>query len=337
MNSIERVFAAVEGKSTDRPAVTLTLSLYGSKLTGCPSEEYYTNPQAFADGQTAVLEEFHPDILFSPFALAAEGEAFGSQIAYLKNNAPNISRPVATSVEEVIKLNIPDIDSHPRLQFIRESVRLLSAKHGDSTPIAGITMSPVDLPAVIMGIDAWLETLLFDKEGTKRVIEITSQFFVKWANTLLSDGANVLVLPCDFSNPRIVTENILKEIATPVFKETFSEIKGPIIIHNGGARIVPFIKHYDMLPNVAAVLLDSRDSISKARDEVNPTRLLMGNIDGPNLYRKSPERIHKECEKILTDRQDDHHFILASSSADVAYETPKENIHAMIRAAKDFK
>ena len=50
MNSVERVFVAVEGKSVDRPAVTLTLSLYGAKLTGCPVKEYYTNPQAEANG-----------------------------------------------------------------------------------------------------------------------------------------------------------------------------------------------------------------------------------------------------------------------------------------------
>ena len=337
MNSIERVFAAVEGKLVDRPAVTLTLSLYGARLTGCPSKEYYTNPTAYADGQSAVREEFQPDVLFTPFALPAEGEAFGSQVAYLDNYAPNIARPAVDSAEEATRLSIPDVDSHPRLLFIRESVRLLAARYGGQVPIAGILLSPVDLPALIMGIDAWLETLLCDEAAAKRVIDMTTRFFIKWANALLSDGANILLFPCNFSNPDIVTSKILKEIAVPVYQAAFSEIKGPLVIHHGGARLAPFLKHYDSLPNIVAFVLDPRDTFSEARGKVGPNRVLIGNVDGPNLCRKAPERIHQECENLLADRCDDRHFILATSNADVAYDTPPEHIHAMIQAAKDHQ
>lgn len=337
MNSIERFFAAVEGKPVDRPAVTVILSLYGAKLTGCPVKEYYTNPQAYANGQSAVREEFQPDLLFTPFALAAEGEAFGSQVVYLDNNAPNIARPAVGSAEEAVRLTIPDIDSHPRLLFIRESIRLMASQYGGKVPIAGIMLSPIDLPALIMGIDAWLGTLLFDEETAKRVIDMTIRFFIKWANTLLSDGADLLMFPCNFSNPEIVTEKILKEIAIPLYQEAFSEIQGPLIIHHGGARIAPFLAHYNALPNVVAFTIDPRETFSDARQKVGPNRLLIGNIDGPNLYRKAPETIREECENLLADRCDDRYFIMATSNTDVAYDTPAANIHAMIQAAKDYK
>jgi len=336
MNSLERVFAAVEGKPVDRPAVTLTLSLYGAKLTGCPLKEYYNNPEAYADGQSAVREELQPDILFTPFALAAEGEAFGSRVAYF-DYAPNIAKPVTTSAEEAAQIPLPDVDSHPRLLFIREAIRILAARYGDQVPIAGILLSPVDLPALIMGIDAWLETLLFDSAAAQRVIELTSRFFIQWANALLSDGATFLVFPCNFSNPDIVTEKILKEIAIPVYQETFSEIQGPLVIHHGGARLAPFIEHYNPLPNVLAFVLDSRDTFAKAREKVGPSRVLIGNIDGPNLIQKTPMDIRTECEGLLSDRSDDRHFIMGTSNADVAYDTPPENILAMIQAAKDYQ
>ena len=336
MNCIERVFAAVEGKPVDRPAVTLTLSLYGAKLTGCPIEEYYSNPQAFANGQSAVNEEFQPDMLFTPFALATEGEAFGSKVAYPNNYAPNIARPAVGSAEEAARLSIPDVDSHPRLLFIRESIRLMAAQHGGKVPIVGVMFSPIDLPALIMGIDAWLDTLLFDEALAKRVIDMTTRFFIKWANALLSDGANLLIFPCNFSNPEIVTEKILKEVAIPVYQEAFSQVKGPMVIHHGGARIAPFLAHYNSLPNVAAFVIDSRDTFHESRQKVGANRVLLGNIDGPTLLKKDPETISEECNKLLSDRCNDRHFIMATSNADVAYDTPIENIHAMVRAAKDF-
>jgi uroporphyrinogen decarboxylase len=336
MNSLERIFAAVEGKPVDRPAVTLTLSLYGSKLTGCPVKEYYTNPQAYADGQSAVIDKFQPDLLFSPFSLAAEGEAFGSKVTYLDNYAPNIARPAVGSAEEAIRLNIPDVDSHPRLLFIRESIRLMASQSKGEIPIAAVMLSPVDLPALIMGIGPWLETLLCDELAAKRVIDMTTRFFIKWANSLLSDGANVLMFPCNFSNPEIVTEKILKEKAIPVYQQAFSEIQGPLVLHHGGARIGPFIEHYNSLPNIAAFVIDSRDTFSESRQKVGQSRTLLGNIDGPTLLKKDPQTISDECKKLLQERCDDRHFIMATSNADVAYDTPVENIQAMIQTAKNF-
>ena len=154
---------------------------------------------------------------------------------------------------------------------------------------------------------------------------------------MLSDGANLLVFPCNFSNPEIVTEKILKEVAIPVYQEAFNQINGPMVIHHGGARIQPFLVHYNSLPNLVAFVIDSRDSFHEARQKVGPERLLLGNIDGPTMLKKDPESIYNECTNLLTDRCNDQHFIMATSNADVAYDTPATNIHAMIQAAKDYK
>jgi uroporphyrinogen-III decarboxylase len=64
---------------------------------------------------------------------------------------------------------------------------------------------------------------------------------------------------------------------------------------------------------------------------------LLGNINGPNLFRLKLEHITKLCHTILTEQKEDHRFILATSAADVAYDTPLENIKAMVDSVKDFK
>lgn len=335
MNSLERVLAAVEGKPSDRPAVSLTLSLYGAKLTGCPLAEHYTNPDAYAEGQCAVREEFQPDLLFGPFALTAEGEAFGSQVAFFSNQPPNMAKPAVESAEDAARLSVPDVDSHPRLLFIRESIRRLAGRYGSKVPIAGLLLGPVELPALIMGIDAWLDALLFKEKAAMRVLDMTSKFFVDWANALLSDGATMLVFPSLFCNPAIVTRKIVEEVAVPVYNQAFNEVKGPLVMHHGGARLVPFLEYYASLPNVVAFVVDARDSFPEAREKLGPTKVLLGNIDGPNLHRQAPGTIGDECAKLLADRSDDKHFILATSNGDVAYETPSDNIRAMIRAAKN--
>ncbi len=43
MTALERVMAAIEGKMQSRPPFTMTLSLYGARLTNCPLSEYSEN------------------------------------------------------------------------------------------------------------------------------------------------------------------------------------------------------------------------------------------------------------------------------------------------------
>lgn len=336
MNSMERTMAALQGAESDRRAVTLTLSLYGARLTSCPLREYYTNPQAYLEGQLAVIEQCRPDIIFTPFVLVAEAEAFGGEVVFIEKNPPNLRKPAIRDINDIARLEMPDIDSHPRLVYLRESTRLLAAKCTGQMPVAGVLLTPMDLPALLLGIDLWLETILFDKENAKLMLEKAVAYFVRWANALFADGANFLVMPSMFSNPKLITQKIAKEIVMPVLTEAFQQVNGPLVFHHGGNPIVQFMDLYENLPNVAAFVLDTKDSFSEAREMLGPDRLLLGNINGPNLWRLKPDHVRQVCQKILTDRKEDRHFILATSSADVAFETPLENIRAVVETVEEF-
>ncbi len=88
MRSLDRVLATIDAQPTDRRAVSLTLSLYGAGLTGCPLTRYYNDPGEYALGQARALETIGPDILFGPFALPLEGEPFGSEVRIFDDQAP---------------------------------------------------------------------------------------------------------------------------------------------------------------------------------------------------------------------------------------------------------
>lgn len=107
--------------------------------------------EAYVEGQCAVRETFQPDLLFSPFVLTAFGEAFGSEVTYFEHQAPNITRPAVASAQEAVHMSLPDIDTHPRLVFMRNAVRPLAAQYGGKVPVVGVVVCPVDLPALIMG------------------------------------------------------------------------------------------------------------------------------------------------------------------------------------------
>jgi uroporphyrinogen decarboxylase len=333
MNSLERVLATVSGNPTDRRAVSLLLSLYGARLTGCPLESYYRDPTAYAQGQAAVQETFQPDILFGPFALPLEGAAFGSQVRFFETQAPNLARPVLSNPEEIKDLSIPNLESDPYLAYFHEAVRLLAAQHGSDTPIAAIAIGPVDLPIMLLGIEGWLEAVLFDDSSTKRILDITIPYTIQRFNDLFDAGATFIVTPAVFANPSIVTKSIIKRLALPALCETFSQVNGPIVIHSGGARLTPFLDIYSQLSNVAGFLLNANEDMKLARQITGENAVLIGNLDGPNLHHLSEDTIQADCEQLLKDCKTDPRIILGTCGADIAYETPTENILALRSAA----
>lgn len=326
MNGLERVIATLKGESKDHLAATLTLSLYGAKLTGCELFEYYNAPEKYFDGISAIKDNFDPDILFTPFVLTAEGEAFGSTVKYFNDNPPNMTKPASEVAEEIIKMEIPDIDSHPRLKYFREATRLITKNFGKENAIAGVMLSPIDFPPLIMGIDAWMDTLLFHEREAKLIIEKSSEFFVKRANAFLEDGAHFIALPVVFCNPMNLTQQIINSIAIPFLNSSFSQVKGPIVIHHGGNPMNHFLHQICNLPNTAAFVVDHKDSLQEAREILGNQKLLLGNIDGPTLNKRSVSQIEGMVKKIIEERKNDSHFILSSSSADVSYYTSPDVI-----------
>lgn len=337
MNGRQRVFGAMRGEKTDRRPFTALLSLYGAGLTRCPLEKYYTDASAYACGQAAVGETFGPDILFAPFALAVLGEAFGSKVRYFDNQPPNMIRPAILSSENIPDLVVPDVGDHPRLTYIRESLRALKKAHGGHAAVVASLLSPVDLPLMIMGIDGWMETVLFDGDGIKRMLDITVPFFLAYAEALVEDGADLLLLPSSFLTPTIATRQIVEKFTLPVLHDVFSRVRAPILVHHAGSPFLNFLELFAGLPNVAGFVLDHRDDMSAARCKSGSKAMLMGSLDGPNLGKSSPAEIEARCRELLEAQKDDPCFILGTCGPDVALDAPAQNIHAMRRAVEGFK
>jgi uroporphyrinogen decarboxylase len=333
---MERVVAALQGTNTDRRAFTMTLSLYGAKLTGCPLTEYYTVPERYAEGQAAVAEHCRPDIIFTPFALALEAQAFGSEIVFIPKDVPNVRKPFIRNPNDIGRIKLPDMERQAGLLYIRTATRLLAEHFKGTVPICGVLTSPMDLPAIIMGVEGWLEMLLFDREKTTEMISLMSEYFVSMANSMFDSGINFLALPMMFTNPRLVFEKTIVDIVVPALTEMFARLKGPIVFHHGGNPLAAYLQHYRNLPNVGGFVLDRHDDFREARKNVGENVLLLGNLDGPSLGKITPADAVEKARTILDDRRGDKHFIFATSAADVAWDTPMETITGIYELMQQY-
>jgi uroporphyrinogen decarboxylase len=332
MNGLERIAAALAGKATDRRPFTVLCSLYGSRFTGASLEEHFSNPKSYVDGQSAVLETFAPDILFAPFFMTAFGKAFGSELKQIKSQAPNLKRPAVTTPREVSSLTVPDINSDSSLMYLRESLRLLYKRHGHETAIAAIALSPVDLPVMIMGLDAWMETVLFDHDGVRRVLDMTLPFCVSFANALFEDGASCVIFPSPFLTTNLASRD-LTEFLYPYYTVFFAQLTGMIVAHHGAGKILANMDLLLKSDNVKGFAL-FQDEYEKFERKV-PDKIFFSGPEAISFITQPKQVIKQQCADLLRIKHDDGNFILASTGPDIQPETPVDKIDILRQAVEN--
>ncbi|HNV71184.1 MAG TPA: uroporphyrinogen decarboxylase family protein [Candidatus Ozemobacteraceae bacterium] len=338
MNSPERVMAAIAGKPHDRPPFGLVLSLYGAQLIDSRLEDYFRDPDAYTRAQERILDLFHPDILFGPFALALLGEAWGSQLKFQKEQAPNVKRPAAKTVSEFLALPEPDIEGHPSLKFLRESVRGVVRKTQGRAVVAMPMMSPIDLPALILGLETWIELFLLHPHDVDAVYERTSRFTAKWCQAIMSEGVGCLVMPAPMLSCSLLPLHMIESRSLPLYREFFSTNSFPTLIHHGGERLLPSLLLAARLPpSVIGFAADARDSLGEVRSLVGPNRVVIGGIEGPQLHAQREDALREQTRLILTDRQDDPHFIFCTTGADVSVHASVDQIRAIADTIEHFR
>ena len=336
MLPIERVFNLLQGKPTDRVPFAPLTSLYGAGLISCALNEYFVNPKKYLQGQMAVTDSIEPDILFTPFALVLEAKAFGSKTTFFEKNPPNLVVPSISGIDGISGLALPNIEKSPDLMYLVESTRLLSEQYKNQIPVAAIVNAPTELPALIMGIENWIDTLLFHPQEALQLMELTSAHFVNFANTLLSAGATCIVAPASFSNPTIITYQIAKNVLVPQMRIQFAKINGPIVFHHGGARLLPFLDLLQNMPNVIGYVLDPRDNFTDVRTIIGKDPLVMGNFNGPLLLKSNAKTVETICTTLLESMKHDDKFVLATSNADIPFDTPLDNLKTISKTIKNY-
>ena len=63
----------------------------------------------------------------------------------------------------------------------------------------------------------------------------------------------------------------------------------------------------------------------------------MGNFDSSNFINLTKEKAETITLKILNNRKDDKHFIFATSTADIPYDTPIDTIKHVVEVIRNFK
>ena len=336
MNAYGRLMNTLMGQPVDRVPVLAVLGAYGGKLTNTDLKTLYHDPAAWVAGQQAVQETFGFDLVMTEFNYSAIAEAFGGQVAWFSDQAPNMKRPATDSAEAALGLTLPDPQRTGRLPAILESTRRLAEYYQKKVPVIGVVPGPGILPSLLIGMEQWMETLLFDQDTARKLLDHTGQFFVTWANALLQAGADCLVVTEGMAAAEIAPRNLFAEQFLPHLQATFAQVQGPKVLHQTGGSINHILDLLPGLTGLVAVAVGSKDDLTQARALVGPELTLIGNLDNLCFPSASPEELYAMALDCLRTAAPNGHFILSNAGADISLGTAPETLQALLAASSDY-
>jgi len=228
----------------------------------------------------------------------------------------------------------PDLDSSAALTYLRESVTLLAQRHAGDRLVAAPVLSPVDLPLLIVGDEAWLDLLMFRPDKARRLLDLCMEHFARWTAALLSAGADVLVVSVCLTTQTLVSPEFAESVSVPALRTAVAAVPGPVLLHHVGGPLLPRLPLLVGLPTVAGYIVDHTDDLHEVRQVVGSEVLLATGPEGPGLRRSTPAEVLAVCRGKLADRRADARFMLGTTCADVERETSPEII-ATLRAAAE--
>jgi len=213
ITGMDRLIAAINGNPCDRIPVFCNMSDQGAKEMGITLQEYYSNGEYVAEAQLRMREKYGYDNLWSLFYVGKEAELLGCKdIVFALDGPPNVKSMILQTYDDIHRLQIPDdISSHPSFQEELKCLRILKSEAGGKYPICAYLTASMTLPAILMGMDKWMELLLMGPvEVRDELLTKCSEFFRKEIEAYRNAGADIFVYANPFGSTDFIPMKLIR-------------------------------------------------------------------------------------------------------------------------------
>ncbi len=338
MTPLEILAAAINGTPAPRIPVFCNLFDQGARELGMHQQEYYSNGENVAAGQLKMRERYGYDNVWSLFYVGKEAELFGCQeILFAEEGSPNVADFVIKSYDDIAKLEVPDdITAHPAWAETAKCLNILRSEVGATHPICAYLTASTTMPALLMGMDKWMELMIsgpFDLRD--ELLRKCSDFFHKEVAAYRAAGANVLIYSTPMGSTSMVGKKRFQEFSMPWMKRDLEQGGvGGIVYYCGMA---PFNKVIALVMdelNINIHYISPMADLSEAKNIIGTRGLTCGVIDDIKLIHWTSEQTRAEVKRMCEIGKPGGHFLFGTGL--MPMDVPEGNIRAMLEAAFEY-
>jgi uroporphyrinogen decarboxylase len=335
MNGLERLIASGKGDPLDCVPVAPGIGHYAAVKAGEPMTKVAWDPELMARVVQQSVERHGYDSC-SPITDYGHGtESMGSESVIRKWEQTYVGSFAVQSERDVARLKLPDPLRDGRMPVVVECEQILVEKLGERVGVNGGLSGPLSFAANLRGTQQILYDM-FDRSGmVHELLAIALEATRSFGEAQVLHGG-------------VKTVNIYEPVAallsnSMVEEYTFAYLE-PLIRHikSLGSLVLLHIcndttRLLNRMVEIGADILslDVQVDLAQAKEIVAGRASLSGNVATNHLAHMTSEQIYQESCRCIERAAKGGRYTL-SSSCEVPFETPAENIDAMVRAARDF-
>lgn len=338
MNGMERLVATLTGSRPDRIPVFCNLLDQGARELGMPLREYYSNGEHVAEGQLRLREKYGHDNVWSLFYSGKEAEVLGpAKIAFAADGPPNVEEFPLKTWDDIPRLEVPaDIREHPALKEPLRCLRILRREVGGKYPICAFVTSSMTLPAILLGMESWMDLLLAGPASLRdELLTKCSCFARRLLSAYREAGADILLYANPFASTDFLPPGLIEELSLPwMARDLAPGGTNGVVFYCASSRLNPTLSAVASGTGISAFYLSPLDDIAEARLLVGDGFLLGGVINDIPLIHWSRERIRQEVRRIVEAGVSGGSFLFGTLVMPLAI--PESNIRHLLEAAFEY-
>jgi uroporphyrinogen-III decarboxylase len=338
ITGMDRLAAAINGEESDRIPVFCNLLDQGARELGMSIKEYYSRGEYVAEGQLRMRAKYGYDNLWSLFYVGKEAQLLGCRkTIYAADGPPNIGEMVIRTYDDVGKLRVPDdISGHPAFEESLKCLKILSAEAGGKYPICAYLTASLTLPAILMGMEKWLELFLAGPVDVRdELLAKCSDFFHKQIKAYRDAGANVLIYSNPFGSTDFIPMRLFREVSLTWMERDLKPVgtRG-VVYYCGSSKLNNVIDQVIERLGLSVFYLSPLDDIAEGKKIIAGRGLCCGVINDIKLMDWSKEEIRREVKRMIDQGKPGGRFLFGTLV--MPYNIPEESILAMLEAAYEY-
>ena len=338
MTPLQILQAAMQGTPAPRIPIFCNLLDQGAQLLKLSPKAFFANGEYVAEAQLRLLQEYGHDNVWSLHYVGKEAELLGCQeILFAEHGVPNVANFVLQQVEDIANFTIPaDITQHPAWESIASCLRILKAEVGATHPICAYVTASTTLPALLLGMDKWMELYLTGPfELRDHLLRLCSDFTQQHLAALRAAGANVLIYSSPFGSPYFLSKaQIAKDILPWMLRDLQGEQRRDLVYYCGMAPFNDIIELVMEELQITTHYISPLADLATAKRLINTRGLTCGVIDDIKMINWSEQQTREEVKRIIDIGKPGGHFLFGTGVMPMAI--PTVNIHAMLSAAHEY-
>lgn len=339
MNGYERIAYALRGEQPDRVPVMLHNFMMAAREAGYTMRQYRESPEAIAHSYVAAVEKYGYDGILVEIDTSVLAGSLGVPVDFPEDMPARCVRKRLERLEDVAGLPPADVGRYWQVQVWLEAVRLLKRQFGNEFFLRGnCDQLPFSLASAMRSMEGWMLDISEPKKRTlvERLLDYCTEATSQFIRLMARAGAHMVSNGDSPAGPDMVSPRMYCEFALPYERKVVECAHAcglPYLLHICGKtdRILEAM----LSTGADGLELDYKTSSQLAHDVMKDRAVFVGNIDPSGvLALGTPQLVEEKTRALLRIFADTPRFILNAGCA-IPADTPPENLHAMIRAARE--